>query len=516
MAINFIGLSANDPVPDTYVQINFGQGSSAGFGGQYDVVLLGNKLSSGSANPPSDGYIYGPAEPVSLNTEDDAIQLFGSGSELHRMFRKFVSINKTTSVYAVVVDESAGNQATQTLTITLSSGTNPAAAGTFRYYTVSDDFVDVGFSVADTTSTIASDLADNINAQTNLPFTALASTNTVTLTAKQKGTRGNWLRGFARVIGYGTNVVSSVSTSTYFSGGTVADNNTAALAVLANSGRRFYYHVSAAEDVTNLGRLKAQVDTLSLPISGVRQRFVAGSVDTLANTTTTATSLNVARGELVWLEQSEFTPAELAAYVTAAYSLIETPDLTAGKLSFTGFGNDPLTAGLWNVKAPLSGLSPSRNSIKAALNNGITPIKVEKGGRTSLVKRITTRSLNGSVSDYRTRDSHIVTVCDFFGDDLKQITAEVCARKTLQPDPAPGGKFPGPDVMCPTIYKNVVKKLINKYSNNNVLVNVEETLKSLNAADGVQIGPQNRLSVRVQLYPTPILDQIGISIDQVG
>ena len=93
-AISITGLSADDPVPGSYLQIDFAQGEAAGSGGPIEVLLMGNLLSTGSATV--DTIVYGPDSIVQLVTEQDAIDLFGTGSELHRMFRRFVRVNKTT------------------------------------------------------------------------------------------------------------------------------------------------------------------------------------------------------------------------------------------------------------------------------------------------------------------------------------------------------------------------------------------------------------------------------------
>src|SRR3990172_2442218 len=108
-AISIPGLSSDDPVPGNYLSIDFAQGEAAGSGSPIEVLLMGNKLSTGTAT--DDTIVYGPYTIIQLQTEQDAIDLFGTGSELHRMFRRFVKVNHDTTLRAIAVTESAGAQA---------------------------------------------------------------------------------------------------------------------------------------------------------------------------------------------------------------------------------------------------------------------------------------------------------------------------------------------------------------------------------------------------------------------
>src|SRR3990167_5879636 len=190
-AISIPGLSADDPTPGNYLDIAFAQGEAAGSGGPIEVLLMGNLLSTGSATV--DTIVYGPDSIVQLVTEQDAWGRGGGGSELHRMFRRFVRVNKTTTLRAIAVTESAGAQATGTFRFV---GT-ATAAGTARLY-VHDEVIEVPVANLDTSSDIATDMAAAINKQTHWGVTAAATaTGTwgyVTLTARQKGPRGNEIR----------------------------------------------------------------------------------------------------------------------------------------------------------------------------------------------------------------------------------------------------------------------------------------------------------------------------------
>jgi phage tail sheath gpL-like len=504
-SIPLTGLAANDPVPGNYLEVNFAQGAGSLGTATYAILLIGNKTTAGSATADSVIYGPGPNSPVALATVQDAIGLFGQGSELHRMYRRIVAINNTTPIYAVAVAESGGAAATLAITF----ATPATANGSVRLW-VGDEFVDSPITSGDTVTTIAAAVAAAINTKLDWAVTATNAAGVLTITAKNKGPRGNWLRGSANIIGTGVGTTSSVNAQTFFTGGTTADSNSTALATILPF--RYYYVVSAAEDATQFGAVSSQISTQALPITGIRARCIAGSVDTSGNATTIATGLNSARAELVWMQNSDWTPAELAANAAGVYALAETP--LAFRCNYSGYGNIAGDQATWRVPAPRSGTAPTRPTVKAALNNGITPIAVNANGTTYLVKRITTRSLSGSNNDYRIRDAHKVTVCDRYGDDLLNKFGLQFTGKNVADDPPPGGRPLAPNVVSPRVVKAAVNKLTSDYSD----------LGLVQRADQIQAGtiviretsPTTRISCRVPLQTVDILDQVATALDQVA
>lgn len=505
-AIVLTGLSANDPVPGAYIEVNFAQGDSAGSGSPIEVLLMGNMLSTGSATP--DTEVYGPDSLVPLQTEADAIALFGTGSELHRMFRRFTKVNKDTTVRAIAVTESGGTAASATILVaTVATGN-----GNIRVW-VHDEFVDIPVTTGDAVDTIGAAIAAAINTQTHWGVTAAynAGTDTVTITARQKGPRGNQIRYKTAITsGIGTTLTGG-ATDTAFSGGATADNNATALATIATA--RYYYIVSAAGDASQLGALVTQVGLLAAPTTGIRQRVIAGSVETLGNATTIATGRNSARAEIVWQEKSNWTEAELAANQAAVVTKFELPPNP--RTNFCNFGDDAKTAPSWLVPAQrLKTAWPSRTSIKSALNNGLSPVGVNTNGSTKLVNRITTRSLNGSVNDYRIRAAHKVTICDFFADDLLTKTVLQFSGKRIANDPAQGQRPPGPDTLTPKIYKGAIFTLLEVYDGNGLIQNMQ----AIKDGTVVQRGtaPTTRMEARIPLQPCDNAEQFAIALDQVA
>ncbi len=506
-AITITGFTADDPVPGNYLQINFAQGEAAGSGSPIEVLLMGNMLSTGTAT--ADTIVYGPDTTVQLQTETDAINLFGTGSELHRMFRRFVKVNKTTTVRAIAVTESAGTQATGTFRFV---GT-ATSAGTAKLY-VHDEFVEVPIATNEISSTTATNMAAKINEQTHWGVTAAATATGiwgfVTLTARQKGPRGNEIRYMPGITpNLGMTVPTAIDLP--LANGATADSNTTALGTINN--QKFYYIVSAAGDATQFDALSDQVDTNALPVTGIRQRCITGSVDTLANTNTIATGRNAARAEIVWSQYSPWTGAELAANHAAIVTLYETKPNP--KTNFAGFGNDATTAATWFVPRPrLDSALPSRANIKSALNNGVCPIAVNPNGSTYLVNRITTRSLNGSNNDYRIRDAHKVTICDFFGEDLVAKFNLQFPGMRIGDDVPDGAPQPGPLVVTPRRARNAVFGLVDVYAGNDLLQEVD--IIKVGIIVQRETSPRSRIGIRIPLRPVDNFYQSAIDLQQVA
>lgn len=503
-SISLVGFAASDPVPGEYIEVNFAQGEASLGAGTRAALLIGGKTSAGSAT--ADTVVYGPDTPVSLSSEADAIALFGAGSELHRMWRKFTLVNSTTPLYAIAVAE-GGGAAAGTGTITVA--TTATGPGTLRIF-IQDYFVDVGFATGDTVTTIAAAAVVAINAVPYSPVVASNVAGVITLTAKQAGLRSNWIRYFAQIKPGTSGTTVTPTSSTLVTGGTTADSNATALSTILPV--RYYYIVSAAEDATQLGALLSQVNTQALAVTGIRQRVFGASADTISNAITITTALNGARCELTWLYKSDMPPCELAANMAAIYSLEEAP--LVPKINFDSYGSDAKTSTNWKIKAPLSGQKPTRAQIVSALNAGITPIGVYANGNTYLVERVTTRFLNGAVVDYRIRDAGKVTICDRYADDLQAKYAAQFRGKQIGDDPVKNQPTPGPNVVTPRVLKAAINRLTHDYEENDLLQRVGEIIA--NTIVQREVSPTTRMSAQIPLWTADCLHQIATQINQVG
>jgi phage tail sheath gpL-like len=511
-AIVLTGLTATYPNPGVFVELDFAVGPSGPSPGKRNMLFLGNETAAGTAPV---NVVYGPDTATTVQTEADVINQFGQGSQLHRMFLRASAVLGTqqpVGMYFLPVSASSGAQAVATFTIT----TAATSAANLRFWCV-DQFVDTTINNGDAAGTIGTNLVNNINSQIRWPITAAGTTLPI-VTAKCGGPEGNWIRVQASIQQTSSVVGTAITptANTNLSGGVTADVNTSALATIAAS--KFYYIVVNDSDSTNIGRVVTQVNSMAAPLTGIRQRVFAGSADTIANEITLATGQNAARFELESCLGTDLTPMEMAANNAAIYALFENSGSGpgVGRLNFSQFPVNSNDQSYWFVTASRSAASNMLTTVQvtSCLNNGITPIAVLQNNQTQLVKRVTSHSLNGSNQDYRIRDAHRVTVCDFWCDDAASITALNFGGKTLLPDPQQGQPFPPPSATTPALWGAALKDLVVQYGNNAQLKNVPTIIASMITQK--EVNPPNRCSNFTPLQVADIAEQWALLCQQVA
>lgn len=178
MPITFNQIPANLRLPGVRVEID-PSGAVRGLTGfPARVLVLGQKLSTGTATA---------GVPVQVFDAAQAVGLFGRHSMLARMFERFKQADEDSPVYAIpLADLSGGVQATGTVTI----GGEPTQAGTLSLM-IGGRRVRVAVAAEEAAADTATNLAAAIGAAEVMPVTAAANAAVVTLTARHKGENGN-------------------------------------------------------------------------------------------------------------------------------------------------------------------------------------------------------------------------------------------------------------------------------------------------------------------------------------
>lgn len=506
-AIPITGLASSDPTPGTYVEIAFASGAVSEGTTVYGILLLGNKT-TGTAT--ADTVIYGPTTAVQLASLTDAANLFGTGSELYRMYKRVLSVNSITPIYAVAVAESVGAKASKDITL----ATNATANGVLRIY-VEEEFVDVPITSGDTVTTIATAAKNTILGKLEWPVVATNVAGVLTITAQQKGLRGNWIRVGSQIIGTGVGTTTDIAPMVFLAGGTTADSYTNALNTIKTL--RYYYTVSAddgGQTSTNLASLLTQISSQAQPTNGIRQTVVAASNDpSSSNAITQATGVNNARlVPYVYLPFSDVAPCELASIAAGARAFVEA-DFSAASLNFDGFGTTTRSAGLWPVPAPRSGAPLTRTQIVSCLNNGVTPVGVTATGQTYIVSLITAKSQTSSVQDYRIRDGHKVSICDRFGDDLQVAASLQLSGQAIGDDPTPGQR-PIAGVATPRSLRAICTGTVKDYGKAGLVQHPADIIAEMTVLR--ESSPSTRLSASIPLQTADVLHQIGIYVPQTA
>ena len=511
-SIVLVGIGANFPNPGVYAEIDFAVGPAGPAPGKRNILVFGNQTASGTAT--NDTVVYGPDTAVPVQTEQDVITVFGAGGHHHRAFLRLTAVlgqNNPIGIYFISVTPSGGAAAAATMTIATTATSN----GNHRFWCV-DQFVDTEITLGDTAATIAGNIIANINSQTRWPITAASGGGgAITLTAVIPGPEGNWIKVQAAITP-GTAQIGTTTTltsNTKLTGGTTPDN--VANAVATVSPTRYYYQVVHDTDATNIGKVVTQVNTDATPSVGIRQRVFAGSADTLGNQITLATGINAPRYEQESAVGSDLTGLEIAANNCAIYALWEaaTTQYGPGRDNFSLYPTDDTDATYWQIIPSRQGsaVAWSVPNITSALNNGITPLALV-GGQLQLVKRITSRSLNGAVQDYRVRDGHRVSVCDWWADDAIFLTQTQFGGMNLTDNPKQGVPFP-PNSTCPLFWQGSLQGLVRNYEAAGKLQNGDAILAGMKVQR--ETTPPDRMSALVPLQTIDIFDQACLLIQQV-
>lgn len=434
------GFSSTFKIPGFFAETVYGAGAISLGSIPLICMVIGNKLSSGTATPDQDiNQILGTNE---------ADGFYGAGGEI------------TTMCYAALIEPGvllygapnaeAGGAAAATATITIA--TTATSSGQWAYW-IDGNYITGGIASGDSVTTTAAAISAAINALPRIAVTASPSVGVVTVTAKSKGTRSNDHTIFQDVTKMAASQTSTLTGGTamtgggfHFTGGTGADSLTNVFTVLFPG---HYDRIAIAQyDATNAVAFVGQLNSKAGVLEGRLEHGVMAVSGTLSAATTLATtSLNAQRVQLLWYLNSPAHPPVLAARMAAKRTATEQSDPAASYdgAALNGSNAFPILGQFAAVD------NPSQTTQQSALNNGVTPIKTV-GGQAVVVRSITSHSLNGATPDYRTLDTSDAYVPDYVrnGLGLLWVTEFLPANPRVQDDPPAGVKPPVSLVATPT------------------------------------------------------------------
>ena len=500
--VTIIGFASTDFVPGFVGETVLGAGPASASSIPFKLLLVGNKLATGSA--------VANVDTNQIYSETDARNFWGPGSELHRMARAALRIPGVV-IFGSPVLESVGAAATMTITY----ATNATSAGTFTYW-IDGERIDVAVALGDTPTIMGATLVSVIAGKDFLPVTAANAAGTVTLTRKQKGPRGN----FGEVYQDATTAPPGGTTSTLattgasvtgggkrFGGGTTIDDVTA---VSTNTFPAWFQRVALAQnDSANLAVWKTNTGNKAGPLEGRPEHVVVASNDTLANTQSLSQStLNDGRFSMLWMLEAESHPAELAAVVAAIRVVTESADPGSDY-------DDAVLPGIAPSRYPAQ--IPQRSTKTAALQTGVTPIYTVNGQ--ALVSRsITTRCLNGASPDYRCIDTGQSSVADFIRIDLSFVWQNWNnSNPVLADDPAPEQGDRPSGVGTPARWNGVMTKRLKQFERGEAVTSgIPQIIDvDLNPCSSGWDSVAKRIMSLCPVAVAPRNHQIGVSVRQL-
>ena len=366
------------------------------------ALLIGQMTASGSA-------VAG--QPVIVAGLGDAQAQFGPGSILASMVERYRALDGYGELWALPMADAGGaTAATGTIAYTGTATAN----GTIPLY-VNGHKIQVPVASGDTASVIATSTAAAINAWSSpggnpLSVTAAASTGTVTLTARNKGTLGNQgtiLLSFAgTAAGEGTpgttNVAGVTAVITGFASG--ATDPTVATALANLPDQPFDFICCPYNDTTSLDAIKAFLSDASGRWNWSSEKFghcFTAKHGTFSARTTWGTGRNDQHVTAIGAYGSPSPDWHWAIDSTAvhAVSLRADPSLPVGGLG----GGAAL-----NVVAPSLAnrdLFSQRNTL---LYDGVSTYVVDQDGTVRIERSITTYQVNaGGAPDNSYLDTNV-------------------------------------------------------------------------------------------------------------
>lgn len=259
MTVQFTAIPSNLRVPLFYAEVNAGPNA---FQGPSRLLVIGQKTSAGSMT----------ANTVRL-LDDDPAALGGAGSQLAEALTWARQNHPFGEIWAGCLGDPAGVAATKTITV--ASGIL-GSSGTVVTY-VCGERVEVAVTSTDTNANVATNIAAAINAgftkfarALSHPVTAAASTNVVTLTARNLGTLGNKISIDKDLVGD----EGPLQTHLTIADGATGTGVPALTSLLAATGDiEFDWIAAPYADTTSLDAIKTFLDGVSGRWSPLQQLY---------------------------------------------------------------------------------------------------------------------------------------------------------------------------------------------------------------------------------------------------
>lgn len=409
MPIPFDRIPSNLRVPGVYTEINNSRATTGAQLLQYRRLLIGTKLTAGTA----------PANvPVQVNSVAQAEGLAGAGSVLAGMVAAALEQDAFTDLFMLpVADPVAGAAATSTLTVT---GT-ATGSGTIALM-VAGRPVQVGVVATDTPTLIAGKIVTAVTALVALPVTAENTAGVVTFTAKNKGETGNSLD--VRAGYYGESLPAGVTLAfTAFTGGTGNPDITAAIDALGDQW--FQAWATAYTDTANLVILENEQFDRWGPLREVEGHVFGALKGTLSGLGTIGNGRNSEHLTLVHATLEPMPAYEKAAETMSiwAFAVANDPARPVQNLGY-----------LWCLPPAENDrfTNADRNTL---LFDGIATTKVTTAGQMQAERLITTYKLNSAGgADVSYLDSETLATLLYLRHDWKDLLLRKYPRAKLADD----------------------------------------------------------------------------------
>ena len=460
MADAITGIGSSFRAPLTALELIFGQGGSNAPAGDRFANYVCKMLSSGAAADANKRY--------KITSELQAAQLFGYGSEGHRIARMHIKVWPGGTFYITPHLPSSGSGVdSATLAVAWTGTATGKGEAVFDF--MGEEIV-VGFNTGTTATQCGDTLDAKIAAARFLPVTSTNTTGTNAIDAKMAGASQNSVhRVTLKSISSGKGMAVTVAggTTGLLTGGVEGATTELSLfqaALSAITSANDYYLGMAANVTSMITEMSTHVSNRSLPLEGLRCRGFFSWTGAYAALVTIANGLNYERMQNSWQRNGDRSPDEQVAWLVAS---VQREEQSSKRFSFRqystrGFIKPALDVSAW----------PTITEVNDAMNEGITTI-VSNETTAYMAVAVTTSSKDstGTVQDTRKNLAMRVSIMDEVGAVLVQNHKLDFANHYQVADPLnPDGTINlnaindfDPLVTCPFLFKGWVRDQLGRF-----------------------------------------------------
>jgi len=493
------GLTGDDKVPGAYAETKFGQGRVSIGAFAVKCLLIGYKLSGGSAVVDQD------IDPIPGQTEADA--LFGARSHIASM-----AAAAYTSVGEGGVElwgaATAEDVAAVSADIDVTIGGAWTTSGSFTLYIGGRPYLIV-VGATDNIAAVVARIESTVEADQHAAWAVTVASPVATIVIQNKGEHGLQYYAAVDTASAPTGLtVTLQGTPVAGTGGLYPFVTGAGAPVLTTllgllEADEYDFIVSGFNDATSLAAIEAHVDAQALSTIGHLEHIVCATNDAYATAISrSATTLNAYRACMLWDEYQEAHPSEWAAEFAAIRASRE--------------GSNP-----WQnyIGTQLRSAKPKRYGpaiathaeLKAALNNGLSPVTTVNG-ECQIVRAIVTHCLNGTSADYRCYDVPDAKVPDRIRQEEIAAWAEfAAANPAVQDNPADGETVPQ-GVGYPALWNAKVYGDMLTFQESNLWVQDVDDYPPTSAWDS----DSKRIVTALPVVVRMINAQVAISVRQIA
>lgn len=447
-------ISTDLRVPFVYVEFD----PSRAFQGpsilRYKVLLVGGRLAAG---------LRPELKIDKITSYSQAMSLYGAGSQLARMFKRFFENNRISDVYGCsLADAGSGAKASGSFVL----GGTATADGNFVAY-IGGERVSVSVSALTTASQIATALTAAIQGDTEKPVTAGAVGGTVTCTAKNAGECGNEIDlrinyndGEELPAGI-TCTVNGSGTQGVMSGGV---NNPTIQSVIDILGDEWYNIICAPYwDATNMTAIEAELADRFGPLRMIDAVYVTSRMGTVGTLSSWGNGKNSPHISVIHSQKVPCVSSEVAV----AY---------AAQLAKEGQA-DPArpfqTLELVNILPPVVEDRFTLAENNSLLFDGISTFYTDNGGKVRIQRAITQYQRNSvGAEDIAYLDVNTMLTLMFLRYDFRNQILTKYSRAKLADDGIQVG--PGQQVMTPKLGKSEAINIFRGWERLGLAENIDQ------------------------------------------